>query len=168
MWVSGCSHKKVHGNVSMGKCEMRRLRCQRLDLGRRTVWSETGLVPIRHVGVMLEGANRLAEAGGVAGVRRLALRAPTPAKTVDGVVNLGVARRVGLPPPQVDKKWRVMAIASYEERFVIPTTQREPAEDANGLRGGGCTDGNDCSSGTARASLVGGGKTFRAPTEFLS
>ena len=52
-----------------------------------------------------------------------------------------------------------MALADYEDRFVIPTTHREHAEDAYALRGGcGFTDGNGCSSGMSKGSLFGGGK----------
>ena len=31
--------------------------------------------------------------------------------------------------------YQIMAIANYEDRFVIPTTHREYAEDAYGIRG---------------------------------
>ena len=46
---------------------------------------------------------------------------------------------------------------------------RELVEDAYDLRSGcGFTDGNGCSSGSNGKSLFGGGRKFRAPTEFLS
>ncbi|MFO1175097.1 MAG: nitrate reductase subunit beta, partial [Paracoccaceae bacterium] len=90
-------------------------------------------------------------------------------KTIDGVINLGVAQRVGLTPAQIDDMYQLMAIANYEDRFVIPTTHRELVEDAYDLRSGcGFTDGNGCSSGSNGKSLFGGGRKFRAPTEFLS
>jgi len=57
--------------------------------------------------------------------RMLAMRAFMRSKTVDGVVNLGVAQRVGLGPAQIDDMYRIMAIANYEGRFLIPTTHRE-------------------------------------------
>ena len=44
-----------------------------------------------------------------------------------------------------------MAIANYEDRFVIPTAHRELGEDAYDLRGScGFTFGNGCSGGDKR------------------
>ena len=62
----------------------------------------------------------------------------------------------------------LMAIANYEDRFVIPTTHREMVEDAYDLKGGcGFTDGNGCSTGSNGMSLFGGGRKFRSPQEFI-
>ncbi|MBS0560291.1 MAG: nitrate reductase subunit beta, partial [Proteobacteria bacterium] len=45
--------------------------------------------------------------------------------------------------------YRLMAIANYEDRFVIPTVHRETGEDAYDLRGGcGFSFGEGCSSST--------------------
>jgi nitrate reductase beta subunit len=50
-----------------------------------------------------------------------------------------------------------MAIANYEDRFVIPTTHREYAENAYDLKGGcGFSFGNGCSDGSSKTSLFGG------------
>jgi nitrate reductase beta subunit len=47
--------------------------------------------------------------------------------------------------------YHVMAIANYEDRFVIPTTHREYAENAFNVRGGcGFSFGNGCSEGRQR------------------
>jgi nitrate reductase beta subunit len=98
----------------------------------------------------------------------LAMRAYMRSKSIDGVINLGVAKRVGLTPQQIDEMYQLLAIANYEDRFVIPTTHRELVEDAYDLRGGcGFTDGNGCSTGHSRASLFGGRK-FRSPQEFIA
>jgi nitrate reductase beta subunit len=98
----------------------------------------------------------------------LAMRSYMRSKTVDGVVNLGVARRVGLTPLQIDEMYQLLAIANYEDRFVIPTTHRELVEDAYDLRSGcGFTDGNGCSSGHSGQSLF-GGKKVRSPQEFIA
>jgi nitrate reductase beta subunit len=43
------------------------------------------------------------------------------AKTIDGVVDEAIARRVGLKAAQIDEMYKIMAIANYEDRFVIPT-----------------------------------------------
>ena len=53
-----------------------------------------------------------------------------------------------------------MAIANYEDRFVIPTAHREINEDAYDLRGScGFTFGNGCSGGTSETNLFGTPKT---------
>ncbi len=89
--------------------------------------------------------------------RMLAMRGYMRAKTVDGVIDEGIATRVGLTALQIEDMYRIMAIADYEERFVIPTAHRELAEeDIMGLRGGcGFTDGNGCSDGISKGTLFG-------------
>ena len=57
-------------------------------------------------------------------------------------------KQVGLSKAEVEDMYRYMAIANYEDRFVIPTTHREYAENAYDLRGGcGFSFGNGCSGG---------------------
>ena len=47
--------------------------------------------------------------------------------------------------------YQVMAIANYEDRFVIPSTHREYAENTFDMKGGcGFSFGNGCSDGTHR------------------
>jgi nitrate reductase beta subunit len=79
---------------------------------------------------------------------------------VEGVIDAGIAERVGLTPDLIEDMYKIMAIADFEDRFVIPTAHRELAEeDIMGLRGGcGFTDGNGCSTGTSGSSLFGGKK----------
>ena len=65
-----------------------------------------------------------------------------------------------------------MALARYEDRFVIPTTHRETAEDAYDLQGScGFSFGNESSGGSSRPNLFGGPRrrsvTVRTPTEFI-
>jgi len=60
--------------------------------------------------------------------------------------------------------YRILAIANYEDRFVIPTTHREYAEDAFDMRGGcGFSFGNGCSDGVSEPSLFGGKKRKTIP-----
>ena len=71
------------------------------------------------------------------------------AKTVDGVINDGIAERVGLSGNDIEDMYRLMAIANYEDRFVIPTAHRETGEDAYQLRGScGFSFGEGCSGKT--------------------
>jgi nitrate reductase beta subunit len=68
-----------------------------------------------------------------------------------------VLAQAGLSRAQVEDMHRYLAIANYEDRFVIPTSHREEAEDAYGLKGScGFTFGNGCDYGPPHSSLFGG------------
>jgi len=91
--------------------------------------------------------------------RMLAMRAYMRSLVVEKKSNQAVLRQVGLTQAQVEDMYQTMAIANYEDRFVIPTTHREYAEDAYDLRGScGFSFGNGCSDGTSEPSLFGGKK----------
>ena len=91
--------------------------------------------------------------------RMLAMRAFMRGRHVEKQDDKHVLEQVGLSVAQVEEMYRTMAIANYEDRFVIPTTHREHAEDAYDLRGScGFSFGNGCSDGTSEASLFGGRK----------
>jgi len=62
--------------------------------------------------------------------RMLAMRAYQRAKHVEGVVNQEVLDQVGLDAATVEDMYHIMAIANYEDRFVIPSTHREYAENS--------------------------------------
>jgi nitrate reductase beta subunit len=96
--------------------------------------------------------------------RMLAMRAYQRGKHVDGSPNIAALQQAGLSVAEVEEMYQVMAIANYEDRFVIPTTHREYAEDAFDLRGGcGFSFGNGCSDGAGEASLFGGKKRRTIP-----
>jgi nitrate reductase beta subunit len=91
--------------------------------------------------------------------RMLAMRAYMRDRHVESTENNEVLKQTGLSVEQVEEMYRYMAIANYEDRFVIPTTHREYAENAYDLRGGcGFSFGNGCSDGATQASLFGGKK----------
>jgi len=94
--------------------------------------------------------------------RMLAMRAYMRSLTVDGTVNTKVLERVGLSRLQVEEMYRYMAIANYEDRFVIPSSHREYASstfDAYGEQGGcGFSFGSGCSTGNNDTNLFGGNK----------
>jgi len=91
--------------------------------------------------------------------RMLAMRAYMRSLSVEKRENAAVLQQVGLSVAQVEDMYRYMAIANYEDRFVIPTSHREHAEDAYDLRGAcGFSFGNGCSGGESEASLFGGKK----------
>ena len=98
--------------------------------------------------------------------RMLAMRAFQRGKHVDGVENVRVLEQVGLTRAQVEEMYHVMAIANYEDRFVIPSSHREYAENAFDLRGGcGFSFGNGCSDGASETSLFGGSKRRTIPIQ---
>jgi nitrate reductase beta subunit len=96
--------------------------------------------------------------------RMLAMRAYQRGKHVDGQANAEVLTQVGMTEADVEDMYQLMAIANYEDRFVIPTSHREQAEDAYDLRGAcGFSFGNGCSDGQSEASLFGGKKKKTIP-----
>ena len=102
--------------------------------------------------------------------RMLGMRSYMRAKTIDGRIDEGIASRVGLTTTQIEEMYHIMAIANYEDRFVIPTSHREVSEDAFDLRGScGFSLGNGCSGGTSEANLFGSPrkKTVQTPTEVM-
>jgi len=91
--------------------------------------------------------------------RMLAMRAFMRERHVEKRDNPEVLKQAGLSAAQVEDMYRTMAIANYEDRFVIPTTHREYAENAYDLRGGcGFEFGNASSAGKSATSLFGGGR----------
>ncbi|MCC7184127.1 MAG: nitrate reductase subunit beta [Rhodocyclaceae bacterium] len=96
--------------------------------------------------------------------RLLAMRAYQRARHVDGVERPEILDQVGLSVSEVEDMYRLLAIANYEDRFVIPTTHREYAENAYDLRAEcGFSFGNGCSEGAGEASLFGGKKRRTIP-----
>jgi len=125
--------------------------------------TDNGTIPdVRSLRIPLQYLANLLTAGDEAPVaaaleRMLAMRAYMRGKSVDGMVDESLPERVGLTGDTIEEMYHVMAIADYEDRFVIPTSHREEVEDAYDLRGGcGFSFGNGCSGGESRANLFGG------------
>src|SRR5579872_5517218 len=88
--------------------------------------------------------------------RLLAMRAYMRARHVDGVEATEVLQQVDLDRATVEDMYRILALANYEDRFVIPTTHREYAENAFDLHSScGFSFGNGCSSGANELGLFG-------------
>ena len=67
-----------------------------------------------------------------------------------------ILQQVGLDRDLVEDMYKTLAIANYEDRFVIPTTHREYAENAFDLKSScGFSFGNGCSGGRSDFSLFG-------------
>ncbi|MDE2121145.1 MAG: nitrate reductase subunit beta [Betaproteobacteria bacterium] len=126
--------------------------------------SHGALPDVEQLRIPLQYLANLLTAGDVAPVRRalerlLAMRSRMRARHVDGVDDESAIRQVGLTPAEVEDMYRILAIANYEDRFVIPTTHREYAENAFELKGScGFSFGNGCSDGESAPSLFGARK----------
>lgn len=111
-------------------------------------------IPVRYLANLLTAGKEEPVIQGLE--RMLAMRAFMRARTVDGVTDNKIAERVGMKPEQILDMYQLMAIANYEDRFVIPTSHRETGEYAQGLRGScGFSFGNGCSGGMSGANLFG-------------
>ncbi|MBL8700770.1 MAG: nitrate reductase subunit beta [Alphaproteobacteria bacterium] len=122
-------------------------------------------VPVKYLANLLTAGD---EVPMVLGLERMAaMRVYMRAKHVDGVEREDVLHKVGLTVERVEEMYRTMAIANYEDRYVIPTTHREYAESAFDLKGAcGFSFGNGCSDGMDGKGLFGGGTSKpRTPME---
>ena len=88
--------------------------------------------------------------------RMIAMRSYQRTVHVENKPNLAILEKVGLTVEQVEDMYRYMAIGNYEDRFVIPTSNEELAQDdfhafqgANGFSFGNT---GSCGSGS-RVSL---------------
>lgn len=94
--------------------------------------------------------------------RLLAMRAYKRSEQVDGVQDLNVLESVGLSVAQCEDMYRYLAIANYEDRYVIPSAHREEAmSDAFAERSGcGFSFGSGC-SGASDTNMFGAKKANR-------
>jgi nitrate reductase beta subunit len=115
-------------------------------------------IPVRYLANLLTAGD---EAPVVRAMERmLAMRTWRRAMHVDGVEDTAVLGQVGLSVAQAEEMYRYLAIADYEDRFVVPSGHREYANDAFGERGGcGFTFGNGCSPSSQGEALFGGRST---------
>ncbi len=99
-------------------------------------WRMNGMIPdVQSLRIPLKYLANLLTAGDGAPVltalqRMLAMRAFKRSEVVDGEADLAVLRQVGLTPAQVEDMYRLLAIANYEDRFVIPSSHKELVEDS--------------------------------------
>ncbi len=104
-------------------------------------FGEKGAMPnVRDLRIPMQYLANLLTAGDEEPVARaleklIAMRAYMRSKHYEGGADESLPGKVGMTGGQIDEMYRLMAIANYEDRFVIPTTHREYAEDAYDLRG---------------------------------
>jgi nitrate reductase beta subunit len=111
-------------------------------------------IPIRYLANLLTAGKE--EPILLALERLLAMRAFKRAQTVHQHVDTAVLEQVGLDAETVEDMYQIMAIANYEDRFVVPSNHKEMAEDSFNEKGScGFTFGNGCSDGMSEPSLFG-------------
>ncbi|MCW0347704.1 nitrate reductase subunit beta [Pantoea ananatis] len=77
--------------------------------------------------------------------RMMAMRHFKRSQAVEGVTDTRALDEVGLESQQAEEMYRYLAIANYEDRFVIPSSHREMARDAFPERNGcGFSFGDGC------------------------
>lgn len=118
-------------------------------------------IPVKYLANMLTAG--VEEPVVLALKRLLAMRAYKRSQNVEGVEDLQVLEDVGLNKLQVEEMYRYLAIANYEDRFVIPSAHREEAMSEAFAERGGCgfTFGNGCSDGESDVNLFGTKKANR-------
>jgi nitrate reductase beta subunit len=118
-------------------------------------------IPIKYLANMLTAGDE--KPVRLALKRLLAMRAYKRGQNVEGVEDVAVLDDVGLSVAQAEEMYRYLAIANYEDRFVVPTAHREEAlkyaqAEANGC---GFSFGNGCSDGNSEVNMFGGKKANR-------
>ncbi|MEZ5895422.1 MAG: nitrate reductase subunit beta [Parvularculaceae bacterium] len=104
-------------------------------------FGDKGAMPnVRNLRIPMQYLANLLTAGDEEPVARaleklIAMRAYMRSKHYEGDADESLPGKVGMTGGQIDEMYQLMAIANYEDRFVIPTTHREYAEDAFDLRG---------------------------------
>ncbi|CAK7193545.1 Respiratory nitrate reductase 1 beta chain [Commensalibacter sp. Nvir] len=86
----------------------------------------------------------------------IGLRRYMRSKNIERQADQAILQTLNLSSQQLEEMYQLMAIANYEDRFVIPTSHKEMVEDAFMDKGScGFTFGNGCSDGISKASLFG-------------
>jgi len=86
--------------------------------------------------------------------RLMAMRHYKRAETVDGVHDVRALEQVGLTEAQAQEMYRYLAIANYEDRFVIPSSHREMAREAfPESKGCGFSFGDGCHGSDGKFNL---------------
>jgi nitrate reductase / nitrite oxidoreductase, beta subunit len=113
-------------------------------------------IPLRYLANLLTAGDEAPVAHALE--RMLAMRAFMRNRHVEGREADELLGGVGLTRAEVEDMYRTMAIANYEDRYVIPTTHREYAENAFDLKAScGFTFGNGCSDNRPDRSIFGTG-----------
>lgn len=102
-------------------------------------------IPVKYLANMLTGGKEEPVRLGLK--RMMAMRHYMRGKLIETQDNSKILADVDLTAEMVEDMYKIMAIANYEDRYVIPTGHREETLDAYGVSGAcGFSFGNGCSS----------------------
>ena len=123
---------------------------------------ENGIIPdVKDLRIPLRYLANLLTAGNETPVLKaletmIAMRRYMRSKSVHHAMDETTLKDTHLSARQVEEMYQVMAIANYEDRFVIPSSHKELVENTFEDKAGcGFTFGNGCSDGTSEPSLFG-------------
>ncbi|MFV2029771.1 nitrate reductase subunit beta [Neisseria sp. S1] len=139
---------------------------------------ENGIIPsVDEMRIPLRYLANLLTAGKVEPIkealeRMIAMRRYKRGQTVHGETLEETLSGTGLTPAMVEDMYQIMAIANYEDRFVVPSSHKELVENSFDDKAScGFTFGNGCSGGSTEESLFGKRKgtpiVFHDHREFL-
>ena len=97
-------------------------------------------IPVKYLANLLTAGDE--EPVRLALKRLAARRTHMREKTLGGVPAASLAASVGLTAAQIERLFRLLAVAKFDERYVIPQTHGELAERADRLQGDGGIDGS--------------------------
>ncbi len=102
-------------------------------------------IPVKYLANLLTGGKEAPIRFGLK--RMMAMRHYMRSKMIEGKPDTTILDEVQLTTDLVEDMYKIMAIANYEDRYVIPTGHREETLDAYGESGGcGFSFGNGCAS----------------------
>ena len=114
-------------------------------------------IPVKYLANMLTAGEELPVKNAIETM--ILLREFMRKKTVDGITDLEMLKQHGVTEHMMDDMYRIIAIANYEDRFVIPTNHTEYAgktafdnEIATANKGScGFSFGNGCQGGAGES-----------------
>ncbi len=102
-------------------------------------------IPVKYLANMLTAGDEKPVVEGLE--KLLAMRGYMRSVTVEKNPNTKLLEKVSLTEDQVQEMYQLLAIANYEDRYVIPSTHKEDTLDAYNERGScGFSFGNGCSN----------------------
>ena len=111
-------------------------------------------IPLRYLANLLTAGK--VEPIKVALERMIAMRRYIRGKVVYGTPDEAALASTGLTPEVVEDMYQIMAIANFEDRFVVPSSHKEMVENAFMDKAScGFSFGNGCSDGDTKESLFG-------------
>lgn len=121
-------------------------------------------IPVKYLANLLTGGKEAPVK--LALKRMMAMRHFMRSQLLEGDCNPNILEEVGLTEDLVKDMYKIMALANYEDRYVIPTGHREETLDAYGESGGcGFSFGNGCSThSNSETDLFESSKTWRGPS----